>query len=172
MSGFEESVKNKSSTSCDLVVLKKLKDPPDDDADYRFIELTHGKRAIVDAELFDDLNKYHWQARKSFSRWYAMRKVVSNGREFWIRMHRQIMNTPRDQITHHKNRNTMDNRRANLVNMTQRDHRFLHQNTFPRLIKREKTSEETGDPYKKEQPLCSQKVNNDRTEHQNTPKTS
>lgn len=164
------------------MVLKKLKDPPDDNADYRFIELTHGKRAIVDAELFDDLNKYHWQARKSFCRWYAMRKVVSNGREFWIRMHRQIMNTPRDQIVHHKNRNTLDNRRAELENMTQKNHKFLHQNTFPRLIKREKlcpepgfgsskSSEKPGDPYKKEQPLCSQKVVLYRTEHQNTPKT-
>jgi len=133
-----------------IMVLKKLKDPPEPGADYAFIKLTHGRRAIVDAELYPSLSTYHWQARKSYCRWYAMRKVVRDGREFWVRMHRQIMNTPRDQITHHVNRNTMDNRRENLENMTQRDHHFLHQSTFPRLIKYGKTSEKTGDPYKSE----------------------
>jgi hypothetical protein len=100
-----------------------------------FIQLTHGMVAVVDADMVEELSKYSWQARKSFSRYYAMRKVVSNGREHWIRMHRQIWKTPRDMIGHHINRNTLDNRRSNGENMTQKNHRMLHITTIDRLAK-------------------------------------
>jgi len=99
--------------------------------DCAIIPLTHGMFAIVDIEDYDELNKYSWQARKSYSRYYAQRKSVHYGHEVWIRMHRQIMNTPWGYIVHHKNRRTLDNRKVNLENMTLRNHKLLHQTTFP-----------------------------------------
>ncbi len=103
---------------------------------FGLIPLTHGMVAIVDLDDFERLKKYTWHARKSFARWYAMRRVVSNGREHWIRMHREIMHTPHDQITHHKKHRTMDNRKSMLENMTQKDHKFLHETKFPGRVPR------------------------------------
>jgi len=87
--------------------------------------------AIIDAEDYEEINKYTWQARKSFCRYYAQRKVKTKTGEFWIKMHRQIMNTPSGYIVHHKNHRTMDNRKCNLANMTQKDHRHEHTSSFP-----------------------------------------
>ncbi len=103
---------------------------------FGLIPLTHGMVAIVDLDDFERLKKYTWHARKSFSRFYAMRKVVHDGKEFWIRMHREVMHTPQGQITHHKNRRTMDNRKSNLENMIGKDHKFLHQTKFPGRVPR------------------------------------
>lgn len=109
------------------------------DNNFAIIKLTKGLVAIVDIEDFEDLNKHTWQARKSFNRFYAQRKVVTNGREFWIKMHRQLLETPKDMITHHKNRCTMDNRKHNLENMYQKDHHNLHVTKFPgRLLVQKK----------------------------------
>lgn len=108
--------------------------------DYAVIQLTHGKVALIDWADLEELSKYTWHARKSFSRYYAMRKVVQNGHEFWIRMHRQLTNCPRGYIVHHVNRRTLDNRRDNLEVMTQQQHKHLHINKLPRLIKHAKTS--------------------------------
>jgi len=111
------------------MVLIEKRDPPtkeDNFGPFKIITLTHGKYAQVSPEDFNDLNKYHWQSRKSQCRYYAMRKLVSNGYERWIRMHRQVANTQKGFITHHKNRNTLDNRRKNLRNMLPMEHRALH----------------------------------------------
>ena len=43
-------------------------------------------------------------------------------------MHRLIAKTHYDMICHHRNRNSLDNRRANLVNMPKDDHHRLHGN--------------------------------------------
>lgn len=125
------------------MVLTKVKQSTIIDTNFAIIKLTHGMTAIIDPEDFEEINKYFWHAKKSFSRWYAMRKVVKNGKEYWVRMHRQIMNTPIGQVTHHKNRRTMDNRRSNLENMFQQHHRYLHQGILPRMIKRETPAKKT-----------------------------
>lgn len=41
-------------------------------------------------------------------------------------MHRQIVGATPDQEVHHKNRNTLDNRRANLQIITPAEHHWLH----------------------------------------------
>lgn len=78
------------------------------------IPLGRGFFAIVDPEDIPWLVHYHWFARKSKCRWYAVRKFVVDGKEHVIRMHRQIMNAPRDMDVHHHNGNTFDNRKGNL----------------------------------------------------------
>lgn len=99
------------------------------------IQLTKGMTTIVDAEDFEHLNEHKWQARQMYDRWYAMRKVTTNGRTYWVRMHRQIMHTPADQIVHHIHGRTLDNRKSQLENAYQKDHQFHHKNRFPGRIK-------------------------------------
>jgi hypothetical protein len=82
----------------------------------REIPLTQGKVALVDDDCFDWLNQWAWQFDKQGG--YALRKyrkVVKKERiiETCISMHRQIMAFP-DLKVDHINRNRLDNRRANL----------------------------------------------------------
>lgn len=77
----------------------------------KFIELTKGKRAIVDVEDYETLNQYHWY----FDR-YATRN--ENGTK--VLMHRQIMGTPKDRETDHSNGSVLDNRKSNLRICTKR----------------------------------------------------
>lgn len=86
------------------------------------IPLQNGLFALVDPDWFDRLNRYHWYAKKSFGCLYACRKVTNKGHVFFIRMHRVVANTPDNLVCHHINGNSLDNRRANLKNMTQFEH--------------------------------------------------
>jgi len=45
-------------------------------------------------------------------------------------MHRQIMHTPKGFIVHHKNRRTLDNRKQNLINLTDEQHKEVHKYPF------------------------------------------
>lgn len=117
------------------MVLVNVKESTEIDSNFAIIKLTHGMTAIVSPEDYDELKQHHWQARKSYSRYYAMRKVVKESYEFWIRMHRQVTNCSNGLIVHHKNRRTLDNRRCNLQVMSQQQHQAIHVNKMPRQIK-------------------------------------
>jgi hypothetical protein len=80
----------------------------------------------IDMADFAALHKYHWSLRRSHSCWYAIRKETVRGCKRTVFMHRQITGAAPDQIVHHKNRNTLDNRRDNLVIMTHLEHNWLH----------------------------------------------
>jgi hypothetical protein len=92
------------------------------DSPPRLIELTHGMWAIVDAEDYDGLMKYKWRAVQSYRSWYAKTTIGKPPHQYDLCMHRVIAHTPKNKVCHHKNRNTLDNRRINLKNM----HMFLH----------------------------------------------
>jgi len=94
----------------------------------RIIELTNDKVCIVDADLYDGLMRYKWRAVKSHRCWYAKTTVGKGADQCDISMHRLIAQTPRGLQCHHRNRNSLDNRRANLLNMTRRNHESLHRN--------------------------------------------
>lgn len=93
---------------------------------YALIPLTKGLVSIVDFDEYDNLTKYKWHAHLSHGRYYAMRTVHSANSTYQVRMHRQIMHTPNGEITHHKNRCTLDNRKVNLRNCTDPIHREIH----------------------------------------------
>ena len=78
--------------------------------DIRYIPLTQGKFAIVDAEDYDWLSRYDWFAMKSKQTYYAHRH--SNGKI--LSMHREIMRAPKGMICDHKNHNGLNNRKSNL----------------------------------------------------------
>jgi len=106
------------------MIVKANKQHPE--TPYKKIELGHFKFALVDPDIFDTLNQHKWYAKKSFHCWYAVRKTTVNGKAVFIFMHRRIAQTPYDQVCHHQNGNSLDNRTANLLNMNKYDHKILH----------------------------------------------
>ncbi len=96
--------------------LGRVEPPPPPDDTIRYIPLTRGLHAIVDAKNFDWLSQYKWcvQGARYGNTHYAVRRT--NGRKIF--MHREIMQPPPGKVVDHINRNGLDNREANLRNCT------------------------------------------------------
>lgn len=107
-----------------MMLQVKLEKPTEFNS-YRW-PLTHDKTAIVDLPVPAHLYDYKWVAVCWNFRWYAYSYRKVNGDKSGIAMHRLIANTPPNETTHHLNKNSLDNRQANLLNMTFRDHKQLH----------------------------------------------
>ncbi len=86
------------------------------------IPLQRGMVAFCNPKWLDTLSLVHWYAKKSRGLWYACAKVITNGRVHFLRMHRIVAHTPADQIPHHLNGNSLDNREENLLNVTEFEH--------------------------------------------------
>ena len=87
----------------------RLKEPPPPNDAVRYIALTQGKFAIVDAADYDALSKYKWHLVAP-GKLYAGRK--EGGKTIY--MHRQIMQPPPGMLVDHINGNGLDDRRANM----------------------------------------------------------
>ncbi len=95
-------------------------EPPNDEV--RYIALTRGKYAVVDAADFERLNRYKWFATHGANgsdyyaaRWEGKRMIL---------MHREIMNAPDGTIVDHANRCPSDNRQCNLRACTHQQNVF------------------------------------------------
>jgi len=115
-----------------MIIIRTPVKPP---ANSKIIIARGGYQVIVDAELYDTLNQFKWFLKKSSHRFYVCRRKIIRGKTFTIRMHRQITKCPSWMIVHHINQDTLDNRRANLKVISQREHRhfdgwhiFFHEN--------------------------------------------
>ncbi len=82
------------------------------------IPLTRGQSAIVDAEDYEWLIKFKWQAKwcsttKSF---YAARSLPRDktGKRLAVMMHREIMGAQDGVEVDHRNHDTLDNRKSEL----------------------------------------------------------
>lgn len=84
------------------------------------------RTAVIDAEDYDRISAYAWHLRYCRFQVYAVRKKRTNGREFLVHMHRQIMHTPTGNVVHHKNHCGLDNRKSNLENMSPEAHKVIH----------------------------------------------
>lgn len=100
------------------------------------VDLGHGKIAIIDQSPPDDVFDYDWRPVRWHFRWYAIATRKLDGTPCRVSMHRLIANTPPGEVCHHYNKNTLDNRRGNLLNQSPRHHRQLHRiRRFGRKIK-------------------------------------
>ena len=70
------------------------------------IPLTKDQVALIDDADFELVNKYHWYSNEGYAIAYH------KGRR--IRMHRLILNASKSRKVDHRNRNPLDNQRANL----------------------------------------------------------
>ncbi len=86
--------------------------PPPPNDEIRYIPLTRGLHAIVDAADYAWLSRHKWCARCDVDgkRFYACRN--DHGRV--VLMHREIMQPPPGMVVDHLNRQTLDDRRCNL----------------------------------------------------------
>lgn len=75
----------------------------------RWVALTRGRFALVDAADFDDVNQLVW-CHVNTGTGYA----VTNSGDAQISMHRWIMGAPDGVEVDHVNRDGLDNRRSNL----------------------------------------------------------
>jgi len=80
------------------------------DSQIRFIPLTKGKVAIVDAADYDWLSLLTWSTSQKASGVYACRHVKRKN----IYMHRVITNAPAGKVVDHIDHNGLNNRRCNL----------------------------------------------------------
>lgn len=83
-------------------------------ASIRKIKLTQGKFALVDEQDFEWLNQWKWFVVKDGNTHYASRHIYKDGKRTTSRMHREIINPPKDLLIDHINRSGLDNRRNNL----------------------------------------------------------
>jgi hypothetical protein len=83
-------------------------EPPDDS--IRYIPLTKGQYAIVDAEDYDRLSRYKWYGTGFGDKMYAARHHKGKT----IYMHRVIMKVPKGKVVDHVNGHRLNNRKCNL----------------------------------------------------------
>ena len=88
----------------------RLEPPEPTDDRLRYIALTQGKFAIVDAANYEWLNQYKWTAMKAGTMWYARRH--SKGKSYL--MHREIMQPPPGMVVDHSDHNGLNNLESNL----------------------------------------------------------
>lgn len=72
------------------------------------IELTQGKKAIIDAEDYTRVSKTSWCYDKSNG--YPVSRIKGKR----VRLHRFILNNPEARYVDHVNRDKLDNRKINL----------------------------------------------------------
>lgn len=76
------------------------------------IELTKGKKSIIDDDDFDLISAYKWHAAGRYAGtqlWDAAAK-----KRTYLMMHNLIINPPKGQVVDHINGDSLDNRRSNL----------------------------------------------------------
>mgnify|MGYP001591247148 FL=1 len=81
------------------------------------IPLSQGKTALIDDEEIPLVQRYRWCAvyAKHTKSYYAVSSMKSKTGDWRnMRMHRLIMNCPKDKQVDHINHDTLDNRKINL----------------------------------------------------------
>lgn len=94
-----------------------------------YINLTKGKRAIVDEEDYEWVSKHKWTYANTG---YVKRNTNKDKRTYLL--HREILKAKKGQIVDHINRNKLDNRRSNLRIASR------SQNAFNSILNKRNTS--------------------------------
>lgn len=102
--------------------------PVPDENSIRYIPLTQGKQAIVDAADYEWLMQWKWCATERKHTWYAVRNQASaetKHKKSSILMHRQILGlSSRAELADHRDGNGLNNTRSNLRAATTQQNSF------------------------------------------------
>ncbi len=90
--------------------IKRQKLPSPQSDEVKFIPLTQGRFAIVDADDYGRLCQYKWYCRSTKNQFYAFRTEAKD----ILSMHREIMNAPKGLLVDHIDGNGLNNRKSNL----------------------------------------------------------
>jgi hypothetical protein len=105
---------------------------------FRKIPLGEGRFTIVEPRDFYWLNNFNWTITGNDEHIYAVRNVIKSGAKTTaVRLHREIMNSPKGLLVDHRNGDTLDNRRTNLRVATHSQNCFncrKRKNTSSRFI--------------------------------------
>jgi hypothetical protein len=83
--------------------------------DFRRIYLDEGLWTIVDVADYYRFSCFKWYIDGRDGRFYAVRgKRIGKGNAIKVRLHREIMQAPKELLVDHRNFNGLDNRRSNL----------------------------------------------------------
>jgi len=93
-------------------------EPPDES--IRYIPLTQGKYAVVDAADYERAAPFSWHASNSGARTYAYSNM--NGKT--VSLHRFLMNAPKGLVVDHIDHDGLNDRRSNLRVCTQRQNLY------------------------------------------------
>lgn len=75
----------------------------------KWLPLSRGKFALIDADVFEDVNRWNWSYHTNGHAFHG------GGGTPTVLLHRYIMRAkPNEEIDHKNNRNRLDNRRSNL----------------------------------------------------------
>lgn len=77
------------------------------------IKLTQNKYTLVDDEDFEWLNSFKWSAHKVRG-YYAERRPIFHKGKYFTKMHRLILNAPKNLFVDHIDGNTLNNQKSNL----------------------------------------------------------
>jgi hypothetical protein len=77
------------------------------------LKLKNGEVALVDDEDYEYLSQWKWYQN---TKGYVIRQKGTHGKGTYrtIRMHREIMEAPKDMVVDHINGNVLDNQKTNL----------------------------------------------------------
>ncbi len=96
---------------------EELEQPMDEG--IRYIPLTRGKFAIVDADDYEWASKFKWHASGQEKYPYACRALYYEGKlKKMIYLHREILAAPKELLADHINGNPLDDRKENLREAT------------------------------------------------------
>lgn len=94
--------------------------------DFEFLELNHGWKALVDADIYPELAKHRWSVTFNGNRVYARRKIAGVKRQIYL--HHSILPPKPGLTVDHRNSETpffvLDERRSNLRHATKREQRL------------------------------------------------
>ena len=85
-----------------------------------------GYFCVVDSLLYDFLAYYDWFVQRNRKSDYFYTYLYKNGRKRKAYLHRLVAATPSGLVCHHIDRNSLNNTRGNLRNMTRKEHHNLH----------------------------------------------
>ena len=106
------------------MIMKREQEPPT--GAYVELVLKGQFRVLYDTDDQHLITPYKWTIKKSAHCYYAVKRRYKTSDANFAKMHRHIMQTPPNLECHHINYNSLDNRRANLVNLTPSEHREVH----------------------------------------------